>query len=70
MGKLLFRHRSTGFTPLKNLINNLALFFLDLFTVMERERVIALVRRLELMRLSAHASLPPCAAGVLPPERV
>jgi hypothetical protein len=36
-------YSSTGLTALKHLINNLALFFSDLFTVLDKERVISSV---------------------------
>jgi hypothetical protein len=40
---IIYRHRSAGLSALRHLVNNLALFFCDLFTVLPHQHVIKLV---------------------------
>jgi hypothetical protein len=41
---ILYKHRTVGLTSVKHLIHNLALFFNDLFSVLEKERVVGFIK--------------------------
>lgn len=43
IARFIYRRRSTGFSNLKSFLNNLGLFFMDLFTVLQRELVMGLL---------------------------
>jgi hypothetical protein len=40
---ILYKHRTVGLTSVKHLIHNLALFFNDLFSVLEKDRVLGFI---------------------------